>query len=122
MSSSSFGRLFSVTTFGESHGVAVGAVVDGVPPGFDVSVEEIQRQLDRRRPGQSAVTTQRKESDTVRVLSGLFDGKSTGTPICLVAMNEDARSKDYEALKDVFRPGHADATYAAKYGIRDYRG
>jgi chorismate synthase len=122
MSSSSFGRLFSVTTFGESHGAAVGAVVDGVPPGYAISVEEIQRQLDRRKPGQSAVTTQRKESDLVHVVSGLFDGRSTGTPICLIAYNEDARSQDYEKLRDVFRPGHADATYTAKYGIRDYRG
>ena len=120
--SSSFGRLFTVTTFGESHGAAVGAVVDGVPPGFAISVEAIQRELDRRRPGQSAVTTQRKESDTIHVLSGLFEGKSTGTPIALVAHNEDARSRDYESLKDLYRPGHADLTYQAKYGIRDYRG
>ena len=122
MSSSTFGRLFSVTTFGESHGLAVGAIVDGVPPGHDISVEAIQYQLDRRRPGQSAVTTQRKESDTIQVLSGLFEGKTTGTPICLIAYNEDARSQDYEKLKDLYRPGHADMTYAAKYGIRDYRG
>ena len=98
MSSSTFGRLFSVTTFGESHGAAVGAVVDGAPPGHDISVQAIQDQLDRRRPGQSAVTTQRKESDTIHVLSGLFEGKTTGTPICLIAYNEDARSKDYESL------------------------
>lgn len=122
MSSSTFGRLFSVTTFGESHGAAVGAVVDGAPPGHDISVEAIQYQLDRRRPGQSAVTTQRKESDTIHVLSGLFEGKTTGTPICLIAYNEDARSQDYESLKDLYRPGHADMTYAAKYGLRDYRG
>ncbi|HKA23903.1 MAG TPA: chorismate synthase [Candidatus Eisenbacteria bacterium] len=122
MSSSTFGRLFSVTTFGESHGEAVGAIVDGAPPGHAISVEAIQYQLDRRRPGQSAVTTQRKESDTIHVLSGLFEGKTTGTPICLIAYNEDARSQDYEKLKQVYRPGHADMTYAAKYGIRDYRG
>jgi chorismate synthase len=120
--SSTFGKLFSMTTFGESHGPAVGVVIDGVPPGFEISLEGIQRELDRRRPGQSAVTTQRKESDTVHALSGLFEGKTTGAPICLLAYNEDARSKDYEALKDVFRPGHADLTYTAKYGVRDHRG
>jgi chorismate synthase len=122
MSSSTFGRLFSVTTFGESHGLAVGAIVDGAPPGHVISVDAIQQQLDRRKPGQSAVTTQRKESDTIHVLSGLFEGRTTGTPICLIAYNEDARSQDYEKLKDLYRPGHADMTYAAKYGIRDYRG
>lgn len=120
--SSSFGRLFTITTFGESHGAGVGVVVDGVPPGYAISVEAIQRELDRRRPGQSAVTTQRKESDTIHALSGLFQGKSTGTPIALIAHNEDARSRDYESLKDLFRPGHADLTYQSKYGIRDYRG
>jgi chorismate synthase len=120
--SSAIGKLFTVTTFGESHGAAVGVVVDGVPPGFAISLEEIQKELDRRRPGQSAVTTQRKESDTIHALSGLFEGKSTGTPIALLAHNEDARSRDYEALKDIPRPGHADLTYQAKYGVRDYRG
>jgi chorismate synthase len=120
--SSSFGKLFTITTFGESHGAVVGVVVDGVPPGYDISIDAIQHELDRRRPGQSAVTTQRKESDQIHVLSGLFEGKSTGTPICLIAYNEDARSRDYEKLKDVARPGHADLTYQAKYGIRDYRG
>lgn len=120
--SSTFGRLFTITTFGESHGQAVGVVLDGLPPGFEISVEAIQKDLDRRRPGQSAVTTQRKESDTIHVLSGLFEGKTTGTPMCLVAYNEDARPKDYESLKDVYRPGHADLTYQAKYGLRDHRG
>ncbi len=120
--SSSFGKLFTITTFGESHGAAVGVVIDGVPPGYDISIEAIQYDLDRRRPGQSKVTSQRKESDKIHVLSGLFEGKSTGSPMCLLAHNEDARSRDYEALKDHYRPGHADLTYQAKYGIRDYRG
>jgi chorismate synthase len=120
--SSSFGRLFTITTFGESHGPAVGVVVDGVPPGFAISVEAIQHELDRRRPGQSAITTARKEADVVHVLSGLFEGRSTGAPICMLAYNEDARPADYEKLKEVFRPGHADVTYEAKYGLRDWRG
>ena len=120
--SSSFGRLFVVTTFGESHGPAVGVVVDGMPPGLSVDVAEIQRELDRRRPGQSALTTQRREGDRVEVLSGLFEGVTLGTPIAMLVRNTDARSADYDALKDVFRPGHADYTYWQKYGVRDHRG
>lgn len=121
--SSSFGKLFTVTTFGESHGAAVGVVVDGVLPGHEISLEAVQRELDRRRPGQSALTSARPERDRVQALSGLFEGKSTGAPLCLVVYNEDARPADYERLKDVFRPGHADFTYQAKYGgARDWRG
>ncbi len=119
---STFGRLFRVTTFGESHGPAVGVVVDGLPPGVAVDVAIVQRELERRRPGQSALTTQRQESDTVEVLSGVFDGVSLGTPIAMLVRNQDQRSKDYDALKDVFRPGHADRVYAEKYGVRDHRG
>lgn len=120
--SSSFGQLFVVTTFGESHGPAVGVVVDGLPPGIAIAEADIQRDLDRRRPGQSALTTQRQEADRVEVLSGVFEGKSLGTPIAMLIRNLDARSKDYEALRDVFRPGHADYAYAQKYGTRDHRG
>jgi chorismate synthase len=120
--SSSFGRLFTVTTWGESHGPAVGVVVDGVPPGLPIDLEGIQKDLDRRRPGQSSITTQRSESDTAVLLSGVFEGKATGTPIAILAWNQDAKSKDYDALKDVYRPGHADVTYAQKYGHRDHRG
>lgn len=120
--SSTFGQLFRVTTFGESHGAAVGVVVDGMPPGIEVGVESIQRELDRRRPGQSALTTQRQEADRVEVLSGLFEGRTLGTPIAMIVRNTDQRSKDYDALKDVFRPGHADYSYSEKYGIRDHRG
>lgn len=120
--SSSFGRLFVVTTFGESHGAAVGVLVDGMPPGLPVDIADVQRELDRRRPGQSALTTQRQESDAVEILSGVFEGRSLGTPIVMLVHNRDARSKDYEALKDVYRPGHADYVYAEKYGIRDHRG
>jgi chorismate synthase len=122
MASSTFGTLFTVTTFGESHGPAVGVVVDGMPPGVAVDVALVQRELDRRRPGQSAITTQRQESDTVEVLSGIFDGLTLGTPIAMLVRNRDARSKDYDALKEVFRPGHADRVYAEKYGVRDHRG
>lgn len=117
-----FGQLFRVTTWGESHGGAVGAVVDGCPPGIEVSVEEIQTELDRRRPGQSKLVTQRKESDKVTILSGIFDGRTLGTPISMMVANEDARPKGYEDFADVFRPSHADYTYQAKYGIRDWRG
>jgi len=117
-----FGRLFRVTTFGESHGRGVGAVVDGVPPGIPLPVEYIQRELDRRRPGQSAVTSRRREPDTVQILSGLFEGKTTGTPLMLFIANEEYRSSDYENLKDIYRPGHADYTYEMKYGLRDWRG
>jgi chorismate synthase len=120
--SSSIGRLFVVTTFGESHGPAVGVVVDGMPPGIAVEESGIQRELDRRRPGQSALTTQRQESDRVEILSGVFEGVSLGTPIAMLVRNTDARSKDYEALREVFRPGHADYATQQKYGVRDHRG
>jgi chorismate synthase len=120
--SSTFGRLFRVTTFGESHGPAVGVVVDGMPPGVKVEESAIQLELDRRRPGQSAITTQRQEADRVEVLSGVFEGLSLGTPIAMLVRNTDQRSRDYEALKDVFRPGHADYVTLEKYGVRDHRG
>ncbi|MDR3002164.1 MAG: chorismate synthase [Fibromonadaceae bacterium] len=119
--SSIFGKLFTLTSWGESHGKAIGAVVDGCPAGLEISEEYIQKFLDRRRPGQ-ALTTQRKESDTVQILSGVFEGKTTGTPISLIVENNDQRSADYEQIKDWYRPGHADETYDSKYGFRDYRG
>jgi chorismate synthase len=122
MSGNSFGTLFTVTTFGESHGPALGAVVDGCPPGMALSEADIQIDLDRRKPGQSRHTTQRRESDAVQILSGVFEGKTTGTPIGLLIHNEDQRSKDYSKIMDRFRPGHADYTYQQKYGMRDYRG
>ena len=122
MAGNSFGRVFTVTSFGESHGPAIGCVVDGCPPGMALSVDDIQQDLDRRRPGTSRHVTQRQESDTVEILSGVFEGKTTGTPIALLIRNEDARSKDYGNLIDTFRPGHADYTYWQKYGIRDHRG
>src|SRR3954453_2880497 len=122
MAGNSFGTLFRFTTWGESHGPAIGAVVDGVPPRIPLAEPDIQRYLDRRRPGQSRYTTQRQEPDQVRILSGVFEGQTTGTPISLVIDNVDQRSKDYGAIKDSFRPGHADYTYWKKYGIRDYRG
>ena len=122
MSGNSFGRLFVVTTFGESHGPAIGCVVDGCPPGMALTESDIQRDLDRRRPGRSKHTTQRNEPDRVRILSGVFEGVTTGTPIGLLIENLDQRSKDYGDIKDKFRPGHADYTYQQKYGIRDYRG
>jgi len=122
MAGNSFGRVFTVTSFGESHGPAIGCVVDGCPPGMALSVDDIQRDLDRRKPGTSRHVTQRQESDTVEILSGVFEGKTTGTPIALLIRNEDARSKDYGNLIDTFRPGHADYTYWQKYGIRDHRG
>lgn len=118
----SFGRIFRITTFGESHGKAIGVVVDGCPAGLDIALSFIQHELDRRRPGQSKITTQRKEKDTVRVLSGMFEGKTTGTPLTLVIDNEDAKSKDYSHIAHTYRPSHADYTYQKKYGIRDYRG
>jgi chorismate synthase len=118
----SFGTLFRVTTWGESHGPAIGCVVDGVPPRFALSEADIQHWLDKRKPGQSRFTTQRREPDTVKILSGVFEGKTTGTPISLLIENEDQRSKDYDDIKDKFRPGHADYAYWTKYGIRDYRG
>ncbi|MDA0676311.1 MAG: chorismate synthase [Proteobacteria bacterium] len=122
MSANSFGTLFRVTTFGESHGAAIGCIVDGTPPGIALSESDIQGYLDKRRPGQSRHTTQRREPDTVEILSGTFEGVTTGTPIGLLIRNQDARSKDYSEIKDKFRPGHADYTYHAKYGLRDYRG
>lgn len=117
-----FGKAFCITTFGESHGVGLGVVIDGCPAGLEIGEAEIQVELDRRRPGQSAMTTQRKEGDKVEILSGVFEGKTTGTPIGMLIRNEDQKSKDYDKLKDVFRPGHADYTYVAKYGHRDHRG
>jgi len=122
MSGNTFGTIFKLTTFGESHGVALGAIVDGCPPNIPLSVEDIQEELDRRKPGQSRYVTQRKEDDAVEILSGVFEGKTTGTPIGLIIKNKDQKSKDYENVKDKFRPGHADYTYQQKYGIRDYRG
>ncbi len=122
MSGNSFGQNFKITTCGESHGGAVGVIIDGCPPGLEITLEEIQYELDRRKPGQSAITTPRKEEDTIHVLSGIFNGKTTGTPILLLAYNKDQRSEDYNHLKDVFRPSHADFTYLMKYGLRDYRG
>jgi chorismate synthase len=122
MSANTFGHLFRFTTFGESHGPAIGCVVDGTPPGIALSEADIQVHMDKRRPGQSKYTTQRKESDTVKILSGVYDGVTTGTPIGLLVENEDTRSKDYDDIKDKYRPGHADYTYDQKYGIRDYRG
>jgi chorismate synthase len=122
MSGNTFGQLFRVTTFGESHGVALGAIVDGCPAGLPLAEEDLQIDLDRRKPGQSKLVTQRQESDKVAILSGIFEGKSTGTPIAMIVYNEDAKSKDYEQIKNLFRPGHADYTYFKKYGFRDYRG
>lgn len=122
MAGNTLGRVFTVTSFGESHGPAIGCVVDGCPPGLALSAEDIQRDLDRRKPGTSRHVTQRQESDTVEILSGVFEGKTTGTPIALLIRNEDQRSRDYGNLLDTFRPGHADYTYWQKYGIRDHRG
>ena len=122
MSGNSIGKLFTVTTFGESHGPALGAIVDGCPPGLELSEADLQRDLDRRKPGTSRHTTQRREADAVRILSGVFEGRTTGTPIGLLIENTDQRSKDYSGIMDRFRPGHADYSYQQKYGIRDYRG
>jgi chorismate synthase len=122
MSGNTFGKLFCVTSFGESHGPAIGCVVDGCPPGCALGEADIQRDLDRRKPGTSRHVTQRREADTVEILSGVFEGRTTGTPIALLIRNEDARSRDYANIADTFRPGHADYTYWQKYGIRDYRG
>ncbi len=122
MSFNSFGHAFRVTTWGESHGPAIGCVIDGCPPGLELDEAFIQQFLDQRKPGQNRFTTQRKEPDEVRIYSGVFEGKTTGTPISLVIYNQDQRSKDYGEIKDTFRPGHADYTYFKKYGIRDYRG
>ena len=122
MSGNTFGTLFTVTSFGESHGAAIGCIVDGCPPGMALSEADLQPDLDRRKPGTSRHVTQRQESDTVEILSGVFDGKTTGTPIALLIRNEDQRSKDYGSIAETFRPGHADYTYWQKYGIRDHRG
>ena len=122
MSGNTFGTLFTVTSFGESHGPAIGCIVDGCPPGLELSKEDVQLDLDRRKPGTSRHVTQRRESDTVEILSGVFEGKTTGTPIALLIRNEDQRSKDYGSIADTFRPGHADYTYWQKFGIRDHRG
>ncbi|GAB1263407.1 chorismate synthase [Aurantivibrio infirmus] len=122
MSGNTIGKLFTVTSFGESHGLALGCIVDGCPPGLELSEEDIQGDLNRRKPGQSRYTTQRREDDKVKILSGVFEGKTTGTPIGLLIENTDQRSKDYSNIKDSFRPAHADFTYHHKYGARDYRG
>ena len=122
MSGNSIGKLFTLTSFGESHGPALGAIVDGCPPGLEISEADLQGDLNRRKPGQSRFTTQRREDDAVKILSGVFEGKTTGTPIGLLIENIDQRSKDYSKIKDRFRPAHADYTYQQKYGIRDYRG
>ena len=122
MSFNTFGKLFRFTTWGESHGPAIGCVIDGCPPRIKLGEKDVQVEMDRRKPGKSKFTSQRKESDKVRIISGVFEGKTTGTPISIIINNEDARSRDYETIKDKFRPGHADYTYFKKYGIRDYRG
>jgi len=122
MAGNSFGQLFRITSFGESHGGAVGCVVDGCPPGIEITEEEIQKELDRRRPGQSKITTPRKETDTIKILSGHFEGRTTGTPILLIAYNADTKPEDYLELKEAYRPSHADFTYESKYGFRDWRG
>ena len=122
MSGNTFGKIFKVTTFGESHGKALGCIIDGCPPNLKIDESDIQRDLDRRKPGQSKYTTQRKEDDKIEILSGVFNGLTTGTPIALLIYNKDHKSKDYSEIKNKFRPGHADFTYQKKYGIRDYRG
>lgn len=118
----SYGTLFKISTFGESHGPAIGVIIDGCPAGLEIDESFIQSEMDRRKPGQSKITTQRKEDDTFKILSGVFDGKSTGTPIAIVIDNQDQRSKDYSHIQNTFRPSHADYTYESKYGVRDYRG
>ena len=120
--SSTYGKIFKIATFGESHGAAIGVVIEGCPAGIAFDLEFIQQELDRRKPGQSRITTQRKEADTVQVLSGVFEDKTTGTPIAMMIWNEDQRSKDYSHIAQQFRPSHADYTYQVKYGVRDYRG
>ena len=117
-----FGTLYTLTTFGESHGIAIGGIIDGMPPGIDIDIDFIQNELNRRKPGQSKITTERKETDKVELLSGIFEGKSTGTPIGFVVRNEKQQPKDYKNISTLFRPSHADYTYYKKYGIRDYRG
>jgi len=122
MSFNTFGKIFRFTTWGESHGPAIGCIVDGCPPNISLSEKDIQIDMNRRRPGKSKFTSQRKEADQVKILSGIFEGKTTGTPISMIIYNQDSKSRDYESIKDKFRPGHADYTYFLKYGIRDYRG
>ena len=122
MSHNTFGKLFRVTTWGESHGPSIGCVIDGTPPGIKIQADDLQSWLNRRKPGTSQFVTQRREPDKVKILSGVFEGKTTGAPIGLLIENNDARSKDYSEIKEKFRPGHADYTYWYKYGIRDYRG
>ena len=122
MSFNTFGKIFRFTTWGESHGTAIGCVVDGCPPNVSINEADIQKELNKRKPGQSKFTTQRKEDDKVNILSGVFEGKTTGTPISMIIYNKDMRARDYETIKNKFRPGHADFTYFKKYGIRDYRG
>ena len=122
MSGNTLGKIFTVSNFGESHGPAIGCVIDGCPAGMALSAEDIQQELDRRRPGTSRHVTQRQEPDQVEILSGVYEGQTTGTPIGLLIRNQDQRSKDYSAISDTFRPGHADATYWKKYGVRDPRG
>ncbi len=122
MSGNTIGTVFTLTSFGESHGPAIGGIIDGCPPGLEISAEDLQRDLDRRKPGTSRHVTQRKEADLVEILSGVFEGKTTGAPIGLLIRNTDQRSQDYSKIKDTFRPGHADYTYSQKYGVRDYRG
>ena len=122
MAGNSFGEFFKITTWGESHGKSLGVVIDGCPAGVKISEKDIQIEMDRRKPGQSKYTTQRKEPDKINILSGVFEGKTTGTPISMLINNTDAISKSYNSFKDIYRPGHADLSYDAKYGIRDYRG
>src|SRR6185436_3852774 len=122
MPGNSFGQLFHITTFGESHGEMIGVVIDGCPAGLEIDVGFVQNELDRRKPGQSSITTQRKESDMVKFVSGIFNGKTTGAPIAAIIPNEDHKERDYENLKDKYRPSHADYSYEIKYGIRDHRG
>lgn len=122
MPGNSFGQVFKITTFGESHGGCVGCVVDGCPPGIEISEQDLQKELDRRKPGQSVITTPRKEEDEIQIMSGVFEGKTTGTPILMLAYNKDIRPEDYQEMKDLFRPGHADFTYTKKYGFRDWHG
>ena len=122
MSGNSLGKLFTVTSFGESHGLAIGCIVDGCPPGLEISAADLQPDLDRRKPGQSRYTTQRREDDEVKILSGVFEGRTTGAAIGMIIENKDQKSKDYSKIKDLFRPSHADYTYHQKYGERDYRG
>ena len=122
MAGNSFGQIFKITTFGESHGPAIGVTIDGCPPGIEIDTTFIQNELNRRKPGQSSITTQRKETDEFEILSGTFDNKTTGTPITIIIRNKDQKSKDYSHIADKFRPSHADYSYYIKYGVRDYRG